>query len=47
MEPFSEGLHKVVDGNADKDAGYESGSEASVTEVQSKASKDIGTSKLK
>lgn len=33
MEPFSEGLHKVVDGNADKDGGYESDAEASVPEV--------------
>ena len=46
MEPFSEGLHKVVDGNADKDAGYESGSEASVSEVKTKGSKAIDTCKL-
>lgn len=33
MEPFSEGLHKVVDGNTDKDAEYETGSESSSAEV--------------
>lgn len=32
MEPFSEGLHKVVGGSTD--SGYESDSEASVTEVR-------------
>lgn len=33
MEPFSEGLHKVVGGSTD--SGYESDTEASATEVQS------------
>ena len=34
MEPFSEGLHKVVGGSTEKDSGYDSDSEASVTEVR-------------
>ena len=34
MEPFSEGLHKVVGGSTEQDAGYESGSEASISEVR-------------
>ena len=33
MEPFSEGLHKVVGGSAGTESGYESDSEASVAEV--------------
>ena len=32
MEPFSEGLHKVVGGSTD--LGYESDTEASATEVK-------------
>ena len=34
MEPFSEGLHKVVGGSTEQDSGYESDSETSVTEVR-------------
>lgn len=34
MEPFSEGLHKVVGGSTGTESGYESDSEASAAEVR-------------